>query len=342
LAKFPIFLSIVIVVRDQSVKLASILDSVGENVASMVQDYELIVVDNGSSDESVQTLKSLTGAVGLPNLQAYVLTKSVDLDTASWVGLENALGDFIAVFDPELDDIEMLRTMIDAAVSGADVVFACNDRVTTQGIIHGLALRLFNALYARLQKVNLSREAPRYRIVSKRVINFILQHPRPSQTYRYLPATAGFSKVSLRYNSKPMSTKRVSLREDLDRAMLLLMSTSRAPMRLVNILALLGAVSSLCYSIYVISVAIWQRDVEPGWATLSLQQSGMFFLISLVLLILGEYIVQLASLGNEGPRYHVAQEFTSTVITRRQKLNVDSVDQQVKQTGAESSSSEHQ
>jgi hypothetical protein len=51
----------------------------------------------------------------------------------------------------------------------------------------------------------------------------------------------------------------------------------------------------------------------------------MFFLISLVLLVLGEYILHMVSLSNEGPLYHVGQEFTSARMTRREKLNIEEV-----------------
>jgi hypothetical protein len=51
----------------------------------------------------------------------------------------------------------------------------------------------------------------------------------------------------------------------------------------------------------------------------------MFFLISLVLLVLGEYILHMASLSNEGPLYHVGQEFTSARMTRKEKLNIEDV-----------------
>lgn len=51
----------------------------------------------------------------------------------------------------------------------------------------------------------------------------------------------------------------------------------------------------------------------------------MFFLISLVLLVLGEYILQMASLSNEGPLYHIAQEFRSARMTRQEKLNVETL-----------------
>lgn len=104
--------------------------------------------------------------------------------------------------------------------------------------------------------------------------------------------------------------------------MRLLVSTTRAPMRLVTSLSLFGAVANLVYCVYVITVGILKTDVAPGWISFSLQQSGMFFLISLVLLVLGEYILNMASLSNEGPLYHVGQEFTSARMTRLEKLNV--------------------
>jgi hypothetical protein len=96
-------------------------------------------------------------------------------------------------------------------------------------------------------------------------------------------------------------------------------------MRFVTAFSLFGALANFFYSFYVIAIALLKEDVAPGWVTLSLQLSGMFLLISLVLWILGEYILQLASLSNEGPKYHVAQEFTSAIMTRRQKLNVDNI-----------------
>ncbi|MFM0145471.1 hypothetical protein [Paraburkholderia sp. RL18-085-BIA-A] len=73
-------------------------------------------------------------------------------------------------------------------------------------------------------------------------------------------------------------------------------------------------------------IGIFKQDVAPGWVSISLQQSGMFFLISLVLLVLAEYILNMASLSSEGPLYHVGQEFTSAKMTRREKLNIEEIE----------------
>lgn len=322
---YPVFLSVVLVVRNQAAQLEQILSDADQRLAALASDYELIIVDNASADDSVGELKRLTQEDGLPNLQVYALTKAVDTNTASWVGMENALGDFVAVINPLTDDIAFLPKMLERATQGADVVLARNEQRPEQTWAYNGAFAVFNALYKYFHGINLSREAPDYRLLSKQVINFILQHPQPAMAYRHIPATGGFSRANLSYSSPPRVSHTKHLGDSVDRGTRLLVSTTRAPMRLVTSLSLFGAVASLLYSLYVVGVALLKDNVAPGWISLSLQQSGMFFLLSLVLLVLGEYVLHMASLSNQGPAYHVAQEFTSARMTRQEKLNVEEV-----------------
>lgn len=325
MSQFPLFLSAVFVVHNQADRLEDMLQKAISTLSSVVADYEIIIVDNASNDDSVEVLKRLTGQNGLPNLQVYALIKGVDIDTASWVGLENALGDFVAVVDPAVDDIAFLPDMLEQVMSGADVVFARNTQKPQTSIAYRVANSIFNSVYKACGGVHLGKDAPRYRILSKRVVNFILQHSQPAVTYRYLPATGGFTQTLLGYRGKPLFQIKKRLGESIDCGMRLLVSTTQAPMRLVTSLSLFGAVTNLLYSIYVLVIAAFKSDVAAGWVSMSLQQSGMFFLISLVLLVLGEYILSMASLSNEGPLYHVGQEFTSARMTRLGKLNIEDV-----------------
>lgn len=325
MVQFPIFLSIVLVARNCSALLEQSVRETISVVESIVSDYEVIVVDNGSDDASVNVLKAMTGENGLPNMQVYALTKEVDSDAASWVGVENALGDYVAVVDIMSDDIHFLPAMLSRAAEGADVVFAKNRVRSPQSFGYRVSFSIFNFLYSRFNGVNLKREAPTFRLLNKRVANFILQHPQPAVTYRHLPATGGFAKVNLSYTHTPRAPRMKKLSEGWDRGIRLLVSTTRAPMRLVTTLSLFGALANLIYTGYIIDVALFNPDVAPGWVTMSLQNSGMFFLLSLVLLVLGEYILHMANLSNEGPIYHVAQEFTSAVMTRKNKLNIETV-----------------
>ncbi|PWU16699.1 MAG: glycosyl transferase [Bdellovibrio sp.] len=320
---FPIFLSVVVVARNQAKTITSVLHEIAGQIASTVADYELVLIDNGSHDESHALYRELTGEQGIANLQVYALTKEVDFDTASWAGLESSLGDFMVVFDPTTDNISFLPRMLEKAVGGSDVVFAYNKLKPKQSLAYRIAYSSFDKLFKSFVGVYLSREAPCYRVLSKRVVNFILQHPQPALTYRHLPATGGFARSTLEYSSPPKTIRIKNVREGIDKGMRLLVSTTQIPMRLVTSLSLFGAIANLLYSLYVVLIAIIKKDVAPGWTSLSLQQSGMFFLISLVLMVLGEYIIHMASLSTEGPLYHIAQEFTSARMTRRQRLNVE-------------------
>lgn len=323
MAFFPIFVSVVFVVRNQKDNIEKILFDAAASISSIVSDYELIIVDNASNDNSIIALRQLTRENGQANLQVYALTKEVDTDTASWVGLENALGDFVVVIDPLADDIGFLPEMLDKVVSGADVVFANNRQKVSQGFAYRVAYSIFNRVYKWFSGIHLAKEAPQYRVLSKRVVNFILQHSQPAMTYRHLPATGGFARVNLDYSATPKISQSKRLGESIDRGMRLLVSTTRVPMRLVTSFSLFGACANLVYSFYVVAIGFLKPDVAPGWVSLSLQQSGMFFLLSLVFLVLGEYILHMTSLSNEGPLYHVGQEFTSARLTRREKLNIE-------------------
>jgi glycosyltransferase involved in cell wall biosynthesis len=323
--KLPIFLSVVFVVNNQADKISKILSDAAEKLEPLVSDYELIVVDNASTDRSAQEFKTLTSTEGLANVQVYALTKAVDMDTAFWVGLENALGDFIAVIDPLADDISFLPEMIEKAVLGAEVVFAKNALKPPQSISYTFANALFYLMYRLFAGIDLAQEAPQYRLLSRRVVNFILQHPKPAMTYRHLPATGGFSRVNLHYSAAPQATQRKTIGGNADRGSRLLVSTTRTPMRLVTTLSLFGAAANLVYSGYVVFVGFFKPDVAEGWVSMSLQQSGMFLLISLVLMVLGEYILNMASSASEGPPYYIGQEFTSARMTRQERLNVEIV-----------------
>ncbi|MFJ3484560.1 glycosyltransferase [Pseudomonas sp. NPDC090202] len=325
MAFLPCFLSVVFVVRNQAEGLESMLTEATRIIASMVSDYELIIVDNASSDDSIRQLKRLTGENGIANLQVYALTKEVDLDTASWVGLENALGDYGVVIDPLADDIAFIPQLLEQAAQGADVVFAHNSEHLYQSLLYRFAFRLFHRTYCWCNGVHLVKDAPQYRLLTRKVINFILQHPKPTMIYRHLPATGGFARTCLHYSAAPKAQPRKSLGESVDRGIRMLVSSTRAPMRLVTALSLFGAGTNLLYCVYVVAIALFKTDVAAGWISLSLQQSGMFFLISLVLLVLGEYILNMGSFSGEGPLYHISQEFTSCRMTRQEKLNIEDV-----------------
>jgi glycosyltransferase involved in cell wall biosynthesis len=316
-------LSVVVVVQDRASDVRALAMQLTERLSALASPYELVFVDNGSRDETLAELRRMTRDGALPDLQVYALHRTVDKDVAAWAGVENALGDYVAVVEPEEGAIGTIAPMLAAAEGGADIVFAVDVAAKARGrSLHARLERGFRALFSRFSGIDVQREAPYVRMVSRRVVNFILQYPLPAQRYRFVAATGGFTRSYLDYASVGEARHR-SIGESVERGVRLLTTTTRAPLRLVNMLCAFGAAANMLYTVYVVAIALLKRDVAPGWVTLSLQQSGMFFLISLVLLVLGEYVLHVASLSSEGPPYHITQEFTSTARMRERALNVE-------------------
>jgi len=323
---FSIYLSVVIVSRNQPKIIEKLLLDLTNSISSLVKDYEIILVDNNSDIDAMDLYKLIIDDQNLPNLQIYALSKQVSKDTASWAGVENSLGDFVVIIDPSIDDINVLPTMLEAAMNGKDIVFGENKFLrNNKGYFYTAFSKIFYWFFSQFSDVNMRLDIPRYRILSKRAIQFILQHNHPALTYRHLPFSRALSRSTITYSHAPSQSIKYSFQDRLDNVIELLMSNTRTPMRIVTFLSLFGAISNIAYSIYVLIISLFKKDIAPGWISLSLQQSGMFFLISLVLLILGEYILHMVSLTNEGPSYHIGQEFTSRHLTTHRKLNIEEI-----------------
>ncbi len=84
-------------------------------------------------------------------------------------------------------------------------------------------------------------------------------------------------------------------------------------MRMVSLAGIAGSLFSLLYSVYVLIVYFLKEDVKPGWATQSLQVNVLFFLMFIMLLIMGEYLMRLVEEMPDQPLYLSGHEQYSPV-----------------------------
>lgn len=316
---YPILLSVVVPLRNPSGQVRALLEPLVAELGALVEDFEIVVVDNGSTDGSHREYAELAGEGGLPNLQIFRLIREVDIEIAVWAGVENALGDYVLVLDPLDEDLSFLPQALEKAAEGMDVVTIRNLTPRAESFLE----RLFKPIFRALVGVDLAGEGSNCRLISKRMVGFLMQQPKPALRYRALPALSGFPKAMIAYEGPPSRRPKGSLRSKARRGLSLLFAQTLLPLRIASLLAITGASLNLVYSGYVLLVALFKTDVMPGWTTLSLQQSGMFFLLSLVIFILVEYVAQVMTWTLEGPSYYLAGEHTSAVMTRRAKLNVE-------------------
>ena len=322
--QIPVLLSVVLVAQNDADRIPGIIRSTGEMASRLVSDYEIVIVDNGSTDTTSEVLRGLTTDGGEANLQVYTLAGRVDDLTARWVGVENSLGDIVVCLDPRQGDLDQLGLLTTQAANGNDIVFTM--RTFPKGrrsLPRTLLYRAFGIATKLSTGLNLDSYSTSLIAISRRVVNYLLQFPDPQIKFRNLPSTTGFRRISIRIPFQRSSTNTIKMRESLSRGIQLVTSSSESPLRLATTLSAVGAFASLAYSIYVVLIWAFKEDVAPGWVSLALQQSGMFFLISLVLLVLSEYVLEISRKANSGPAYYIADEFTSAKLTRKERLNVE-------------------
>lgn len=319
------FISLVIVVKNMAEDLERILDGVIDAMSEAATDFEVLVVDNASEDSTWPELERLTVTEPRLNLRAIGLANRTDFDTAVWAGIEGSIGDQIIALDPNQESLEGLGILLaQINTKKPDVLMLKNKARKHQTLAYKLAKFTLNRAYLLFNGFNLTDDAPQFRMLSKRVVGYLQSQAIPQNAYRNIRLVRGFSQEVLEYSSSPMVSPgvRENLRSSYDRGNRLLFSSSNLPLRLVAFLSLLGAVSNLAYSLYVLSVALTASSVAAGWVSTSLQLSGMFFLISLVLLVLCEYLIHMAQGSNTAGSYFVSGDLTSTKLTRHSQLNI--------------------
>jgi hypothetical protein len=142
---------------------------------------------------------------------------------------------------------------------------------------------------------------------------------------RHLPKNIGYKREELNYSSEFKASPNTNFLYSIKKGLKFLISTSDAPMRLVSMLSVFGALMNVIYSIYILIIAFVKEDVAEGWVTLSLQQSGMFFLISIFFFVLSEYILNMKDFKKNEYSNYISQEFGSNVIARHSKINLKEI-----------------
>jgi glycosyltransferase involved in cell wall biosynthesis len=317
--------STVLLVRNAEQDLLGVVADLQKILADTVTDYEIVVVDNASRDRTVPTLETLSNE--LPNLQVYCLSARVSDDVARVAGIQQAIGDYVILLDL-YDDITQIPALLERSLDGNDLVLAvrADAKKERQRGFTGLAARAFIFIYRLISGYDLDLDAPRYRLMSRRLVNYVLQHEDAHLNYLLLPLIGGFKNERLVYTPSKPERRRMgrSFREGASYAVSLVMFTSTVPLRLVTITCCVAASASLIYSVYVVLIYLLKENVAEGWTTLSLQLSVQFFLLALAIGLLAEYMVHVLRQSTKRPRFYIAREFRSGAITREQKLNVRS------------------
>ncbi len=268
--------------------------------------YELVVVDDGSRDETARI--AAVCAARLP-VTLVRFSRNFGKEAAISAGLRHARGDVVVCMDADgQHSADLLGAMLAQWREGWDMVYAVRSDRAQQGLFNRIGSRLFYRMMNLGGKIDIPPNAGDFRLMDRCVVDALLALPERQRFMKGMYAWVGFRSIGIPYTPLPRAAGETTF----DRLALMqlawtgLTSFSVLPLRLASLTGITLALLAFVYAmVVVIEKLLFGVDV-PGWPTVVV--SIMFFAgVQLLFIgVLGEYLARVYEEVKGRPPYVIA------------------------------------
>ncbi len=312
---------------------ADIVDDFLRDLVGVLRDhysnYEIVLVDDGSRDETVSRIDSLLDE--FDNIRLIRLSRHFGMEIAITAGLESVIGDHIVMMDPETDPPALIPEIVELVRETGGSVLAVRRGPRADRWPVKLGARLFHWYTRRFLNLEIPENSAWFRGMSRQAANAVIQIKDRLRHLRNIIAYVGYQVQEFPYQpiSRRGKPSRRGFFESVNLAISIVVANSSHPLRLMSLLGLAASGANALYVGYVLFVYLVVEDLQAGWATGSIQTSVMFLLVFLILAILSEYVGRILTEIQHRPLYYVREERNSRASieeTDRRNVVTRSVD----------------
>lgn len=267
--------------------------------------WEIIVVDDGSHDQTFQQICLLSEAE--PRIKGVSLSRNFGKEAAMLAGLAHAKGEAVIIIDADLQHPpSFIPEMVDKWRMGAQIVHAVKRSREEDSAAKRAAAYCINQMISGLGGINVKNSSD-FKLLDREIVDIIVhQLPERERFFRGLTSWLGFSEAYIYFDvaSRQGDESKWSFWQLLELAITALTSFTSLPLRIVTFLG----ITTLILGFFVASEALWsliQGQAVSGFATIiiCLLLIGSFIMISLG--IIGEYIAKIYEEVKARPHYLV-------------------------------------
>lgn len=302
-------LSCVVPCWNEAANLAQLLPLLRGILAGLVSEWEIVLVDDGSTDATAARLAEWIAAD--PRLRALQLSRNFGKEAALSAGLQAARGDVVVLLDADLQHPPaLIPTLLSHWRRGADVVYAVRSHRQDESAVKRWGARWFYRLVNATDRFKLPADAGDFRLMDRAAVDALLALPERNRFMKGLYAWVGFDAVAVPYDPPPRASGRSSfrLRQLVGLALDGMTSFTTWPLRAVSIGGFSIALLAFVYGAYeTVNYLLFGNDVS-GWTTIVV---GMMFFLGVQLIalgVIGEYIGRIFEEVKGRPLYIVKRD----------------------------------
>ena len=300
-----VLVSVVTPVYNEAEVLPTLLDSVTASLVTCGVDYEIVFVNDGSSDASGRVLDSF--AAGDQHVSVVHLARNFGHQAAVQAGLAHARGDAVVLMDSDMQDApEAIPRFLEQWWAGYDVVYALRtDR--KEHPIKRLMFSAFHRLMSRMANVPIPADAGIFGLVDRQIVDRIVAMGESDRYFPGLRSWAGSRQTGIevarnaRYDDEP----RVSIFGLVRLAKTAIFSFSTFPLTVFYIIGGLAGLLFVMIGGYSLFCRLFTDLAIPGWTSHVLIGSFFGALNAIGICILGEYVVRIYDQVRGRPLYLV-------------------------------------
>jgi glycosyltransferase involved in cell wall biosynthesis len=307
-----VVVSVVFALNEHSPLQQEFLSRLAAVLSAAYKFYEIIIVDDGSDHTTAQETKKLLAANS--RVRCLWLSRVYGKEVALAAGLETAIGDFVVTIDPEADPVDLIPSLVERCRSGSGVLYGICSPAPREGWFTRLAGSLFRRYCRIFLHLEYRQNATDFRVLSRKAVNAVCRIKDRQRYLKVFLAVLGHEQDTFVYTPTPTKKRADNFWQRAERALDIAIAHSRHPLRLVSRIGLSLSALNLVYALYIMLVYALKSDVEAGWTTMSMQMTGMFFFLFLILAVLCEYVGRILEETQERPLYYVMNEETSSVL----------------------------
>jgi len=302
-------ISVVVPVYNEEESLEAFYDAVSEQLNRLGMPWELVFVNDGSQDRSLEILHWLHERDS--RVRVIDFARNFGHQIAITAGGNDASGDAVIFMDADLQHPpELIPEMIRLWQEGNHVVYTVRSYGEEIGWLKKKTSQWFYSVLNRISDTSFIPGAADFRLMDRRVVDSLNEMPERSRFVRGMVSWLGFRQIGIPYiaNPRKAGVSKYTLRKMLAFALDGITGFSTKPLRWITYLGMMVASVSILYACYVLFETIFLGLQTPGWPTLiiTVLLLGGVQLISLG--VIGEYIGKIYVETKQRPLYVVQKK----------------------------------